>query len=710
MPFLSFIPRTRGLPIIMRLMIAGGLTLVAFGVRTFVLASLGTIIPYLTYYPAVLLSTVMGGPVAGVVSALLSAVLTDLFITGLADQAGLLGNLEFLGVAALMIGIVELAIRSERERTQRKAGEARETQLSRLIEQAPVSIAMFDRDMVYIAASDRWLKSLGLDKSSTLGRRHYDLFPNLPEHWKAAHRRGLSGETVSGEFDFFDQHDGSGQYFSWQVQPWQGDKGQTSGIIIIGEDLTQRIKDERTLQRSEQRLRLAIDAANMAIWDWDIASGHIIWNEQYFRFLGYETGSIKASYEAWASRVVPEDLVMIEPKLQQAIEQGTRYSAQFRVRSTHDQIRWMEAYGQVTRLEDGRPERFYGVMLDVTERKNFEEAQRQKLVEIEALYDNAPLGLVLLDKDLRYLRINRTLAQINGAPVDAHIHKTLREMVPQLAPMVETRIREAMTLARVVEYETVAETTGCPGELKTWKELIYPLKDSDGHVDKVGMIVEDITARKKAESHTRLLLSEVNHRAKNLLAVVQAVAEASANEGDARTFVADFKSRIAGLAASHDLLVRSQWHGVELTELIQSQLRFFDTSENGRILLEGPLVHINASTAQTLGMTVHELATNAVKYGALSSPQGRIRIEWSVDLPTARFRLSWTETGGPAPVAPTSVGFGTAVLTADLEHALDADVTLSYPPTGLSYSLSAPLDVVQENGQDSEGLHAPAHH
>jgi PAS domain S-box-containing protein len=582
MHLVSIVRRIRAWPLINRLMVAVGLTLVAFVVRTVVLGSLSAVSPYFTFYPAVLLSAVLGGSGAGAVAAILSVALANLFIEGLFENGGVLGVIEFVGSAALIIGIFELAIRSEREETRRKRGERSEIILQKVIEQALVPIAMFDRDMVYLAASTRWLENLGLERSTTIGRSHYHIFPMLPEHWKAAHRRGLSGEVVSGEFDFFDDHDGSSEYFRWQVLPWQGEHGQTAGIIIIGEDLTPRVAAERKLKSSEQRLRLAIEAGNIAIWDWDVASGQSVWNDQHFHFLGYEPGTIEPSYQAWARRVLPEDLDKIEPEIQKALKLGTRYSAQFRVRGHNDKVRWLEACGQVTYTPDGRPERMYGIMWDITEAKT-------------------------------------------------------------------------------------------------------------------------------AAAHRELLLAEVNHRAKNLLAVVQSIAHVTAHEGDPKTFAASFNSRIKALAWCQDLLVRSEWRGADLEDLIRSQVGYLDKSQDPRIEIKGPKLQINALAAQTVSMAIHELSTNAIKHGALSCPQGSVVVQWNIDPAAASFRLQWTEMGGLPLVGPMRVGFGTSVLTSDVEHALEADVTLSYPPTGLDYSLSAPLDVIQEKGHETEGLNALAH-
>jgi two-component sensor histidine kinase len=143
-------------------------------------------------------------------------------------------------------------------------------------------------------------------------------------------------------------------------------------------------------------------------------------------------------------------------------------------------------------------------------------------------------------------------------------------------------------------------------------------------------VVRDVTERKRADQRAKLLIAEVNHRAKNLLAVVQAVARQTANKAEPRLFAKDFGERIAGLAASHDLLVRSEWQGVDIGDLARSQLVHFADLIGRRIHLEGPKVQITPAAAQALGMALHELATNAGKYGALSNAEGSVRVAWSI--------------------------------------------------------------------------------
>ncbi|HLK82762.1 MAG TPA: HWE histidine kinase domain-containing protein [Xanthobacteraceae bacterium] len=211
-------------------------------------------------------------------------------------------------------------------------------------------------------------------------------------------------------------------------------------------------------------------------------------------------------------------------------------------------------------------------------------------------------------------------------------------------------------------------------------------------------VVRDVTERKRAEARMQLLMREINHRAKNILSVVQAMAhqtEASSCE----EFIARFDERIQSLSASHDLLVRSEWRNVPLAELVRSQLAHFRALLDGRIIVRGPDLRITATAAQAIGMANHELATNASKYGALSNDRGRVDIAWCVERSEAgsdRFTIEWSESGGPTVVPPKRRGFGWSVLCELTKMSLGADVTLDYAPTGLVWRLGCSADRVRE--------------
>jgi two-component sensor histidine kinase len=210
-------------------------------------------------------------------------------------------------------------------------------------------------------------------------------------------------------------------------------------------------------------------------------------------------------------------------------------------------------------------------------------------------------------------------------------------------------------------------------------------------------VLDRTEAHKQAEQQIRLLMTEVNHRSKNLLSVVTAIAQQTAASSP-QEFVKEFSSRVQALAVNHDLLVKSQWRSIDASELIGGQLAHFGDLLGQRIMFDGPSIRVSSAAAQSIGMVVHELSTNAVKYGALSGEEGRIEIAWEIDSNRREpvFSIRWTERNGPPVVAPTHRGFGTTVVTKMVEMSLDGEAFLDYSSTGLIWRLTCPLKNVLE--------------
>jgi PAS domain S-box-containing protein len=203
----------------------------------------------------------------------------------------------------------------------------------------------------------------------------------------------------------------------------------------------------------------------------------------------------------------------------------------------------------------------------------------------------------------------------------------------------------------------------------------------------LGGTVQDITERKEREENEHLLMREVNHRAKNMLSVVDAIAHQTAAR-NAEGFVERFSERIQALSANQDLLVRNEWKGVDIADLVRAQLAHFADLIGSRIAVHGPKLNLKAAFAQAVGLALHELATNAGKYGALSTDTGRVDICWATDGDT--FIMSWVERDGPPVAAPKRRGFGTLVMQTMTERSLTGKVELLYPPSGVIWRLTCP--------------------
>ena len=232
-------------------------------------------------------------------------------------------------------------------------------------------------------------------------------------------------------------------------------------------------------------------------------------------------------------------------------------------------------------------------------------------------------------------------------------------------------------------------------------------RTADGKAHRLVSLVADETQRKAAEDHIKFLMHEISHRSKNLLTVIQSIARRTARTAATmKDFESRFGQRLQGLAASHDVLVRNSWQGAPLAELMRQHLLPFADAKSSRLELVGPDITVTAEAAQAIGLALHELATNAIKYGALSVPTGKVKMSWILD-DTAdgprQLLLSWIEQGGPRVAPPSRIGFGHLVIDDMIARSLDGKVALEFAPLGLKWSVVIPgTYLVNETPMDSE--------
>lgn len=232
-------------------------------------------------------------------------------------------------------------------------------------------------------------------------------------------------------------------------------------------------------------------------------------------------------------------------------------------------------------------------------------------------------------------------------------------------------------------------------------------RTADGKAHRLVSLVADETHRKAAEDHIKFLMHEISHRSKNLLTVIQSIARRTARTAATmEDFESRFGQRLQGLAASHDVLVRNSWQGAPLAELMRQHLLPFADAKSSRLELVGPDITVTAEAAQAIGLALHELATNAIKHGALSVPTGKVKMSWKLD-DTAdgprQLFLSWIEQGGPPVSPPSRIGFGHLVIDDMIARSLDGKVALEFAPLGLKWSVVIPeTHLVNETLMDSE--------
>ena len=223
---------------------------------------------------------------------------------------------------------------------------------------------------------------------------------------------------------------------------------------------------------------------------------------------------------------------------------------------------------------------------------------------------------------------------------------------------------------------------------------VAPIQNADGEVEGISVIARDISARKRAEEHQRTLHAELDHRVKNVLATVKAIiAQTQETTSTQADFVSGLDHRITSMASTHALLSQGHWVGAALSEIVDIEFAPYGNAEVG-----GPSVTLKAEAAQVVAMVLHELTTNAAKYGAFSNQKGRVSLKWwwQENGSHARLAIDWQETGGPSVVTPIRYGYGTSMVRELIPFELGGTVEITYAREGVRCRLEIPAEWVNE--------------
>ena len=331
------------------------------------------------------------------------------------------------------------------------------------------------------------------------------------------------------------------------------------------------------------------------------------------------------------------------------------------------------------------------------EQRRLAEELRNALHRYEIALRGSNVTVFTQDRNLRYTSISNAFL---GRRVDQIVGLTDEEVVPVSDRATITKLKQqALSTGEPVDDELRLKG---PAASRWYDFHMEPLRDAEGRVVGLTCAAVDITERKAGEEHLRLLMRELTHRSKNLLAVIQALArQTSRHAGSLESFLEEFSARLQALSRSHDLLVQEEWHSAGLRDLVRSQLGHYIDRDQSQISIEGPPVHLKPEAAQSLGLALHELAVNAAKYGALSVSNGHVDVLWEAGETNGNgIVIRWIERDGPAVERPKKHGFGTMAIQRNLSRSLEADVDLNFAEDGVSCTITIP----------EHHLFAPAEH
>ena len=287
---------------------------------------------------------------------------------------------------------------------------------------------------------------------------------------------------------------------------------------------------------------------------------------------------------------------------------------------------------------------------------------------------------------------NASAEQLLGYRADEIIGQPLSKLVPPERADEPQRNFPKSSSGEILKFDT--QRMAKSGERIDISITTGPIRDEDGNIVGVSAIFHDNRDRKEREQHLNFVLRELSHRAKNLLTIIQAIARQTARAAASpQDFERRFGERLQALAQSHDILVEREWRGATLNDLIASQLAPFAEVKT-RVAAEGPSVMLTPRAAEKIGIALHELATNAIKHGALSNPAGSVNVSWVLEVEGGtpqRLRLEWRERDGPAVSPPSREGFGTVVVTRLVPTQLEGTASLDFHPQGLAWTFTMPM-------------------
>jgi PAS domain S-box-containing protein len=579
-----------------------------------------------------------------------------------------------------------------RDITQRKRTEARlaerEAQLALFVEHAPAAIAMFDPQMRYLAASRRYVFDFRLPPDIELiGRSHYEIFCDIPPRWREVHARVLAGEELAHEEDPFLRMDGRTDWCRWLMKPWRTAEGRIGGALLFSEVITEQVAGRRALADSEARFRATFENAAVGIAHFDPEFRWLRVNEALCRILGYRADELVTKSLEEINE--PDDLrtcfAHVERMRDRKIDS---FGMDKRYRRKDGSMVWTRLTNGCVRKSDGSIDYFVCMFEDISARKQAEEEVRKSEERFRSSVLHSPLPTLLFDDREQILALSQSWLEQTG-----YSKEELRRIEDWTARACVERSGEVLEQVRqIISTESEARFAEVMIHAKDGRERLWSFVSSALGAQSDGRrlfvcVAQDVTERKAREEQVHLLMREVNHRAKNMLSLVQAIARQTAAR-ESEGFIGCFTERIQALAANQDLLIRNEWQGVDVEDLVRAQLAHFADLVGSRIAVGGPKVHLNAAAAQAIGLALHELATNAGKYGALSVPSGHVDVGWRADGDI--FAMSWTERNGPPVSQPERRGFGSTVIESMAKRTVGGEVQLDYAPSGLTWGLTCP--------------------
>lgn len=542
--------------------------------------------------------------------------------------------------------------------------------------------------------NEGYARIMGEKHPAGLGQPTRDCWPEVWHITGPIYDRVKNGETVTFDDALYTLNRNGvleDVWFTLSYSPLHDETGVVSGVLVTLSETTarhiaQREREEAVgaLRTSEERLRRALETDAVAVLLFTHEGVLIDANEVFLRMTGWSREDIEAGSLNWR-RMTPAEWIAVSEAQADALRRTGRIGPYEKEYLCKDGSRsWMLFAGRD--LGDGTIVEF---AIDINARKHAEEAEWRLAAIIESSED----AIVSKDLDGVVTSWNRSAERLFGYRAEEVIGRPITILIPEDRQDEEPRILESLRRGESVEhFETVRRKKS--GALIELSLTISPVRGRNGRIIGVSKIARDITERKRLEMQLLLANRELHHRVRNTLATVQAVIALVARR--ARTiseFQQAVRERIASLAKTHTLLIEKEHGGAAIRDILASELAPYDDGLGRRVRLAGPDVRLTSDIAVAIGMGIHELTTNAAKYGAFSVPGGQVAVNWSLEEKAGGnwLTLIWQEHGGPPVEEPTRQGFGSVLLKRALGRQLGGEVATTFAREGLHVRITAIL-------------------
>jgi PAS domain S-box-containing protein len=468
--------------------------------------------------------------------------------------------------------------------------------------------------------------------------------------------------------------------------------------LVLTALFTDKRRREAEFKCTAERLQLALDGAELGVFRADLATGRLECDARTAQLHGLD---VSPNTVTESLRFVHlDDLPRVDAALREAKPSARSWNAEYRVVHPSDQrhagkMQWVAMEGAIVRDAQGVAVGLLGVTHDITSRKLAEQELAERNAQLELAGRTARVGSFVIDYVAGKVRLSPGCATLYGLPegtMEMSREDARLNVHPEDLARIEA-LRNHALLSQQREWTAQCRIIRADnGEIRWVESRSLIAYNKDGRPLRMVGISIDLTEHKQAEENKSLLISELDHRVKNTLACVSVIVEqtrAASNSMD--EFLAVLKGRIRSLANTHALLSFNRWQGVSLAELVRGELS--PCMSEGNTVIEGPAINLSADAVQAIAIVLHELATNAAKYGALANDNGKVSVHWNWRYHGSSrtgVMLEWRETGGPAVGTPGAAGYGTGVIRDLIPYELGGSVEYALTGEGVRCRVEIP--------------------